>query len=229
MAIQSFKRLGRPSHAKRLNVRTALLGLFVVLTILFASTTVYESSIRTTLTSTSTSTSTSTVTATSVSTIPLSVASSQVQVKLSQLEQEYMEDCQCLGYGIRDYYTNNSTITLYGNVIQNMSTGCCDHGGTFMGPDNINLLYGSFWGALIPSPSLSTITNLTLKDLGEGNVNATFRVFVSGTNGVNGVINATIDVRQHWTNQGGTWLIQEEVWDFANSYIQHPGIVVNGM
>jgi hypothetical protein len=47
-----------------LNVRTALLGLFVVLTIVFASTTVYESGVRATLTSTSTST----VTATSVST-----------------------------------------------------------------------------------------------------------------------------------------------------------------
>ena len=52
-----------------MNVRTALLGLFVVLTLVFASTTVYESGIRTTLTSTSTSTSTSTVTATRVSTI----------------------------------------------------------------------------------------------------------------------------------------------------------------
>jgi hypothetical protein len=52
-----------------LNVRTALLGIFVALTIAFASTTVYESGMRTTLTSTSTSTSTSTVTATSLSTI----------------------------------------------------------------------------------------------------------------------------------------------------------------
>jgi hypothetical protein len=37
-----------------LNVRTALLGLFVALTIVLASATVYESGIRTTLTSTST-------------------------------------------------------------------------------------------------------------------------------------------------------------------------------
>jgi hypothetical protein len=51
-----------------MNARTALLGLFVVLTIVFASSTVYESGLRTTLTSTSISTSTSTVTATSVST-----------------------------------------------------------------------------------------------------------------------------------------------------------------
>ena len=49
----------RPNPAKGLNARTALLGLFVALTIVFASTTVYELGIRTTLTSTSTSTSTS--------------------------------------------------------------------------------------------------------------------------------------------------------------------------
>ena len=48
-----------------MNARTALPGIFVALTIVFASTTVYESGIRTTLTSTSTST----VTSTSVSTI----------------------------------------------------------------------------------------------------------------------------------------------------------------
>ncbi len=45
-----------------MNVRTALLGLFVALTIVLASTTVYESGIRTTLTSTSTSTNTFTST-----------------------------------------------------------------------------------------------------------------------------------------------------------------------
>ncbi len=53
---------------KGLNVRTALLGLFVVLTVVFGSTTVYESGVRNTLASTSTSTTTSTFTATVVST-----------------------------------------------------------------------------------------------------------------------------------------------------------------
>ena len=52
----------------RLNARTALLGLFVALTIVFASTTLYESGIRTTLTSASTSTSTLTQTMTVTST-----------------------------------------------------------------------------------------------------------------------------------------------------------------
>jgi hypothetical protein len=49
-------------QALKLNVRSALLGLFVALTIVLASTTVYESGARTTLTSTSTRTQTTTVT-----------------------------------------------------------------------------------------------------------------------------------------------------------------------
>jgi len=53
----------------RLNARSALLGLFVALTIVLASTTVYESGTRTTLTSTSTSTNTLTTTLTQIMTV----------------------------------------------------------------------------------------------------------------------------------------------------------------
>ncbi|MDA4123711.1 MAG: hypothetical protein OK456_11080 [Thaumarchaeota archaeon] len=52
-----------------MNLRSALLGLFVALTIVLASTTVYESGIRTALTSTSTSTSTLTSTLTQTTTV----------------------------------------------------------------------------------------------------------------------------------------------------------------
>lgn len=58
-----------------LNARTALLGLFVALTIVLASTTVYESGTRTTLTSTSTSTIASTNTLTSTLTQTTTVTS----------------------------------------------------------------------------------------------------------------------------------------------------------
>jgi hypothetical protein len=57
-----------------LNARTALLCLFVTLTVVLASTTVYESGTRTTLTSTSTSTSTLTQTTTVTSTTRLTTA-----------------------------------------------------------------------------------------------------------------------------------------------------------
>ena len=56
-----------------MNIRTALLCLFVALTILFASTTVYESGIRTTLTSTSTTTQTTTITSATSCVAPLLV------------------------------------------------------------------------------------------------------------------------------------------------------------
>jgi hypothetical protein len=52
-----------------LNIRTALLGLFVALTIVLASATVYASGIRTTLTSTSTLTQNNTVTETRMLTV----------------------------------------------------------------------------------------------------------------------------------------------------------------
>ena len=65
-----MKSLGSPIR-RRLNVRTALLALFVVLTIVFASTTVYESGIRTTLTPTRTATSVSTITTTTTQTTTL--------------------------------------------------------------------------------------------------------------------------------------------------------------
>lgn len=57
-SIQSLKKARQTQFSERLNVRTALLGLFVALTIVFASTTLYESGNRTALTSTSTLTKT---------------------------------------------------------------------------------------------------------------------------------------------------------------------------
>jgi hypothetical protein len=63
-----LQRLPPTPNQPRLNSRSALLGLFVALTIVLASTTVYESGIRTTLTSTSTLTNTLTSTLTQTST-----------------------------------------------------------------------------------------------------------------------------------------------------------------
>jgi len=68
-----------------LNARTALLGLFVALTIVLASTTVYESGIRTTLTSTSTSTNTSTSTLTQRTTVTTSPPTSTTRLTTSTL------------------------------------------------------------------------------------------------------------------------------------------------
>jgi hypothetical protein len=75
-SIQSFKRLPSTQTQPRLNARTALLGLFVALTIVLASTTVYESGTRTTVTSTSTLTQIATVTSTTRLTTTSALASS---------------------------------------------------------------------------------------------------------------------------------------------------------
>ena len=65
-----------------MNARSALLGVFVALTIVLASTTVYESGSRTTLTSTNTSTSTLTQTTTVTSTTWLTTTSLLTSVLL---------------------------------------------------------------------------------------------------------------------------------------------------
>ncbi|MGH9918807.1 MAG: hypothetical protein ACRD6W_08075 [Nitrososphaerales archaeon] len=84
-----------------MNARTALLGLFVALTIAFASTTVYESGIRTTFTSTSTSTSTQTTTATSTSTATTTVTSLSTQTVTQTLP------AQCLGGGSNSSFVSD--------------------------------------------------------------------------------------------------------------------------
>jgi hypothetical protein len=78
--IRRLQKARRPQFVEALNSRTVLLGLFMVLTIVFASSTAYESGLRTTLTSTSTLTSTatsvSTTTMTSVSVSMVATTSS---------------------------------------------------------------------------------------------------------------------------------------------------------
>ncbi len=129
-----------------MNVRTSLLGLFVVLTIVFASTTVYESGIRTTLTSTSTSTSTSTVTATSLSTITTtSVSVSMVTTTSSAnltkpLTDAYLSHIGAIvsanGTALAAQYGTNATL-LYDFPDATPSQG------SYNGSANILYFYGS--------------------------------------------------------------------------------------
>ena len=84
--IRSFKSIYR-GKAASLNVRTALLGVFLALTIVFASTTLYESTSRTTVTLTSTTTTTSlaasTSTVTSTTTVSSCITASAAALTLS--------------------------------------------------------------------------------------------------------------------------------------------------
>lgn len=109
-ASQASKGSANPS-GERLNARTALLGLFVVLTMVFASTTVYESGTRTTLTSTSTSTSTATSVSTIIGTATTSttvITTSIVLVSKAAFALSVRLD--------RATYTANQPITVNGSV-----------------------------------------------------------------------------------------------------------------
>jgi hypothetical protein len=79
-ALKSDRRLGDDG----LNFRTALLGLFVALTIVFALTTAYESGVRSTFTSTNMST----VTATNVSTVTVTATSVSTTTTTSTVDPD---------------------------------------------------------------------------------------------------------------------------------------------
>ncbi len=124
-----------------MNTRSALLGLFVALAIVFASTTVYESGMRTTLTSTSTST----VTATSLSTVTTtSVSASMVTTTSSAdltkpLTDAYLSHIGAIvsanGTALAAQYETNTTL-LY-----DFPDATPSHG-SYNGSANILYFYG---------------------------------------------------------------------------------------
>ncbi|HVC27268.1 MAG TPA: hypothetical protein VND40_03825 [Nitrososphaerales archaeon] len=145
-----------------MNVKTALLGLFVVLTIGFASTTVYESGIRTTLTSTSTSTSTttsvskttSTTTQTTTVTSTLDLTKTLTDAYLSHISAIESQNATALA---AQYETN---ATLYYNI-----TGLPSYlDGSVNGIANITRLYeGSLQTNKNNSAYVSCVTCFDLK------------------------------------------------------------------
>jgi hypothetical protein len=104
-----------------LNVRSALLGLFMALTIVLASTTVYESSARNTLTSTSTSTSTLTQTTTVTISPPTSsttrvTTSATLFSSVGDTTAFVLNSSNGLGLSIQVAHPYNASDTiLYGN------------------------------------------------------------------------------------------------------------------
>ena len=108
--------------SRRLNVRTALLGLFVALTIVFASTTAYESSVRTTLPSTRTSIITSTLTAISVSTSVSTTTMTPTLNSTGELKDAYLSHISAIesesALVLAAQYEISATLTLvYGGQL----------------------------------------------------------------------------------------------------------------
>jgi len=78
----------------------------------------------------------------------------------------------------------------------------------------------------MPSPTMLTISNLTLNGVGGGNVNASFHLVVNGTNSImGGGLHAVANVEMQWAFQSvsGFWCIHYESWDFSQTYVQYHG------
>lgn len=177
---QSFKGFGRPSHPKKLNVRTALLGLFVALTIALGSTTVYESGPRTALTSTSTSTLTAFSVSTSVSTVTLNPAvDSTLALKdayLSHISAIEMENAMVLA----TQYETNATIVC-ASVLSGLTNG------SEVGIPNITRFYetgGPLNGAPMSAPfaiANATYSAIVSRDGEQGNVTSSLIFYGNDT------------------------------------------------
>ena len=115
-----------------------------------------------------------------------------------------------------EFYTPSSNLTISGNTSGTAISYFGIYGGTYYGSGNIKLFYAASIALLQASPTLTTIDNVTVKNAGADNFNATFRLVLNGTDfGDGNPVRATIDVLQQWTNQGGNggWHIRDEYWD----------------
>lgn len=162
--------------------------------------------------------STSTSSATSNSSIDSSQSNSQVELGISQ----WAKSIDNLSTSSQmTLYTNSSVLTLNANGTGVQCSQIVENG-NYTGISSIRNVYSLGYAYILyPSPSLITISNLTLKDVG-GTVRATFRLFVNGTSSVYLGVRETVNVQQQWTTQRGQWRISEEHWDFQTVSVQAP-------
>jgi hypothetical protein len=121
-------------------------------------------------------------------------------------------------------YTDSSVMTLNSNSTVANECWPLAEEGVYTGVANItNVFVLSYVDSGVrPSPTLVTISNLTLKDVG-GDVNATFRYFLNGTSAVYGEIQETVNVQQLWTTQEtNQWHIEQDYWIFQAANVQNP-------
>lgn len=211
-----------------MNVRTVLLGLFVGLTLVFASTTVYESGIRTTFTSTSTSTSISTVVATSISTTTMT----SITDPIVALEDTYLSHIGAIesknAIALAAQYEANATLNAVaiGNPPQ----------GSFFGVANITRFYEDQPTNICvacrtleaPFAVANETHSITISsDDKTGNVTSHL-VFYGNTSVEDGCYVPNVGPCQalayvvgfdiSYLLQGGHWLISMESLTYSNSY-----------
>ncbi len=142
--------------------------------------------------------------------VQYSTPASQVSLRISDWARSIDNVC-C---NSSSYYASSSEINWYGDI---NATGSPLFNQTW---DGSNTYFGQTLVFLAPSPSMVTISDLAVKKLSDGMVNATFHLVLNATNSIcGGPVNGTANVQMEWTLEGGTawWLIKYESWDFTSS------------
>jgi hypothetical protein len=191
-----------------LNTRAALLGLFVVLTIIFGATTAYESTLRT---------ATSTM-VTTVSTIPSAYDQVATAYENHLLNLVAINASNFLGG-----YEENATVQWKG------FSGGCD--GNYTGLSE----FGPLFGTLTSDQQYVIITNETQSIRPAGDdwaVNSTIYLVTNSTGSKSivspfaGVSEMTIAAQDSYVKFDGSWMITTETWNFLhfdNSIVERPG------
>jgi hypothetical protein len=184
-----------------LNARTALLGLFMALTLVLASTTLYEATSKTTMTSTSTQMETSTTML-------------QPPVEPSVYEWGYYLQSRDVD-SLASMYAPAANVTLTGDI-----AGISPLGGMYNGREHIEILYGSWLGK--DSALSANITNYSQETIGSSFENVAFSLTTVGNSSVLGSFRMAANVTQGWSYAGGQWQISNETWDFTTYDISFP-------
>lgn len=188
------------------------MGFLVVLTIVFGTTTVYESTLRTTITSTITST-----VVTTVSTIPSAYGQVATAYENHLLDLEATNASSFLGG-----YEENATVQWRG------VSGGCD--GNYTGLSE----FGPLFGMLMSDQQYLIITNetQTIRSAGDNwAVNSTIYLVTNSTANKSiaspfaGVSEMTVAAQDSYAKFDGSWMITHETWNFLhfdNSIIERP-------
>jgi hypothetical protein len=147
--------------------------------------------------------------------VQYSTPASQVSLQISDWARSIDNVC-C---NSSSYYTSSSEVKWYGIN----GTGSPLLNGTWTGSGGINEYFGQTLSWLMPSPSMVSVSDLVVKTVSIGVVNATFNLALNATNAqCGGAVKGNAHVQMEWALEGGTawWHIRYESWDFTRSYVQ---------
>lgn len=195
-----------------MNVRNALLALFVALTVVLASTTAYEAGVKTTVTSTTTST-----VVTTVSTVPSAYGQVATAYENHLLDLVAINTSSFLGG-----YWKNATVQWKG------FSGGCD--GNYTGASEFSPLFAT----LMSDQQYIIVTNesQTIKQTGDNWVVTSTIYLVANSTGNKSIASPfagfsemTIAAQDSFANADGRWVIANETWNFVhldNSILERP-------